>query len=104
MAHYLIRATPRDDALAELRAKLDDDAFIDMEPFGRALTDSLERARWDADRGEAVWEETDFCSPPLRQERDAVLDTYFSDIRVERVEDGAGWDRIDDLPRLWDVR
>jgi hypothetical protein len=29
-------------------------------------------------------EEEDYCSPPLAQERAAVLDTYFDDITVER--------------------
>lgn len=102
MAHYLVRATPAEAKLEELREKLDRDAFVDMEPFGRAITRSLEDARWDADEQEAVWEEEDYCSPPLEQERAAVLDDFFDDIRVERVEDGEGWKRIEDLPGLWE--
>jgi hypothetical protein len=37
-------------------------------------------------------------------ERAAVLDTYFTDLSVERVEEGAGWARIADLPALWEER
>jgi hypothetical protein len=51
--------------------------------------------------GTAVWEEEDYCRPPLAEERAAVLDHYFDGIAVERVERGAGWRRIADLPRLF---
>ena len=51
--------------------------------------------------GVAVWEEEDYCRPPLVQEREAVLDTYFRDLRAEPVEEGSGWDMIEDLPRLF---
>ncbi len=44
--------------------------------------------------GRAVWEEEDYCSPPLDQERTAVLDEYFDDIEVERVEPGEGRRRM----------
>jgi hypothetical protein len=30
-----------------------------------------------------------------------VLDTYFTDLNVELVKEGQGWDRIESLPRLW---
>lgn len=71
-----------------------------MNPFGRELTRSLRRARV-RDDGEAVWEEEDYCSPPLAQERDAVLDEYFTGLEWERVEEGEGWDRVRDLPPLF---
>jgi hypothetical protein len=48
-----------------------------------------------------VWEEEDNCSPPLAQEREAVLDHYFDDIAVERVEHGEAWQRISALPHLF---
>lgn len=71
-----------------------------MQPFGRALDESLRGARV---RGPelAVWEEEDYCRPPLRMEREAVLGDYFEDIEVERVEPGEGWARINELPSLW---
>jgi hypothetical protein len=40
--------------------------------------------------------------PPLAQEREAVLvDTYFRDLKVEPVQEGDGWEKIEDLPRLF---
>jgi hypothetical protein len=48
-----------------------------------------------------VWEEEDYCRPPLAQEREAVLDRYFEDLSVERVERGSGWEQISDLPPLF---
>ncbi|HWS96240.1 MAG TPA: hypothetical protein VN620_07175 [Candidatus Methylomirabilis sp.] len=50
--------------------------------------------------GVATWEEEDYCSPPLAEERAAVLDKYFDEISVERVDAGEGWKRIEALPRL----
>ncbi|MBV8830978.1 MAG: hypothetical protein JO108_17290, partial [Acidobacteriaceae bacterium] len=50
--------------------------------------------------GTAVWEEEDYCSPPLAQERAAVLDAYFEKIKVEQVNEGEGWKRIRALPKL----
>jgi hypothetical protein len=66
----------------DLEAKLSEQAFMGLEPFGRALTASLERARRLPD-GTAVWEEEDYCRPPLAQEREAVLDHYFEELSVE---------------------
>jgi hypothetical protein len=33
-----------------------------------------------------MWIEEDYCSPPLPMERESVLDQYFNDIEVLRVE------------------
>jgi hypothetical protein len=100
MAHYLVSAAPRTDRLDELHARLTRDEFRDLKPFGRALTKSLRDARI-REGGLAVWEEEDYCSPPLAEERAAVLDTYFSDLKVQMVQQGAGWRQISDLPRLF---
>jgi hypothetical protein len=83
----------------ELADKLYEDAFIVMQPFGQALTKGLQGARRLED-GRAIWEEEDYCSPPLAMERAAVLDRYFTDIQVERVREGEGWETIEALPRL----
>ena len=74
-----------------------------MQPFGASLTKALEGARWDATTEEAVWEEEDYCTPPLAMERAAVLDHYFTDLVVEQVAEGEGWQRIASLPSLWDA-
>lgn len=101
MAYYLVSARPIDERLPDLAEQLEAGAFNDLQPFGPTLTRSLQNARV-TDEGRAVWEEEDYCSPPLAQEREAVLDEYFRDIEVEPVEEGQGWQRIEDLPRLWE--
>jgi hypothetical protein len=96
MAHYLVRARPRRGKLDELQVRLQEDAFVDLQPFGRALTRGLRGARAEGEG--AVWEEEDYCSPPLAEERAAVLDSYFEGIAVEPVAKGEGWRRIEALP------
>ncbi len=101
MAYYLVKARFHEDLLAELRSRLDTGEIQQMRPFGSALQYSLENARIDQP-GWAIWEEEDYCRPPLAQERAAVLDTYFTDLNTERVEKGEGWARIESQPMLWD--
>jgi hypothetical protein len=100
MAYYLARARPRTAKLPELKERLRAQAFIGRQLFGRALTKGLRAARVEADGG-AVRGEEDYCSPPLAEERAAVLDDYFDDIRVEAVRPEEGWRRIEDLPGLF---
>ena len=102
MAHYLVEAELIEDRANELRNKVSSKEFRDLEPFGRALSYSLENARFDPEKGVAVWEEEDYCNPPLNQEREAVLDEYFSELEVQKVDRGQGWEEIDHLPALWD--
>jgi hypothetical protein len=101
MAYYLVRATLDESRRAELGKQLAKGAFVTMRPFGMALTQGLQGARIQPD-GRIVWEEEDYCSPPLAMERAAVLDTYFTDIEVETVRRDEGWSAIEDLPRLWE--
>ena len=100
MAHYLVTALPLAGRMDELQAKLRERAFVHLRPFGRALTSSLERAR-RFPNGTAVWEEEDYCRPPLAQEREAVLDHYFENLTVQPVERGDGWELIAELPPLF---
>jgi hypothetical protein len=99
MAHYLVRARAKPEKLGELAERLAADAFVDLEPFGRALTKGLRGARIQGDG--VLWEEEDYCAPPLAEERAAVLDNYFDGIAVEPVAKGAGWRRIEALPHLF---
>lgn len=102
MAYYLVQAKALPHKLAELQARLESGEIRTMQPFGRALDFSLKNARV---KGEwLVWEEEDYCHPPLAMERAAVLDDYFTDLAVERVEKGEGWKRLEELPRLWEAR
>jgi hypothetical protein len=100
MAYYLVRANLREELYDELAEKLAAKAFVNLRPFGEAVTQGLEGARRQPD-GRIVWEEEDYCSPPLAMERAAVLDRYFTDIQVETVREDDGWRRIADLPSLW---
>jgi hypothetical protein len=86
--------------MADLESELSAGAFLGLKPFGRALSASLQSARW-LSNGISIWEEEDYCRPPLAQERAAVLDQYFEEITVEPVEQGEGWERIAELPRLF---
>ncbi len=101
MAYYLVRANLREELQDELAAKLEAQAFVGLRPFGQSLTKGLEGARLQPD-GRVVWEEEDYCSPPLAMERAAVLDRYFTNLEVETVREDEGWARIADLPRLWE--
>lgn len=103
MAYRLVRARPKEPRLGELRARLDRGDIRELEPFGAAMTKSLTNARFDPEAGEAVWVEEDYCSPPLRMERE-VLEEYFADVTVVEadVPEAEGWERIDDLPSLWE--
>jgi hypothetical protein len=101
MAYYLVRATLDEARRAELAEQLAHGAFVTLRPFGMALTQGLQDARIQPD-GRIVWEEEDYCSPPLAMERAAVLDRYFTDIEVEAVRRDEGWAAIEKLPRLWE--
>lgn len=100
MAEYLVRAKAKAEKLAELAEKLREKAFDEVRPFGAAMSGSLRNAHVD-ESGTATWEELCYCSPPLKMERAAVLDTYFDEIRTEQVKAGEGWARIEKLPRLF---
>lgn len=81
MAYRLVRARPIFDRLSDLRGRLDEGEIEQMTPFGRAMTKSLNNARFDPESEEAVWVEEDYCTPPLAMESE-VLDQYFTDIVV----------------------
>lgn len=104
MAYRFVRPGPEPDRVSELRDRLDSRDIEQLEPFGAAMTIGLENARFDPETGEAVWIEEDYCTPPLAMERRDVLDEYFEDLTVVEadVDEAAGWERIDGLPRLWD--
>jgi hypothetical protein len=100
MAYYLVTASPREELLEELRTKLARDEFVTLRPFGRALSSSLRRAR-RLPNGRAMWEEEDYCQPPLAEERAAVLDRYFDGLSVELVAEGTGWTLIEPMPAMF---
>lgn len=101
MAFYLIRAKLRTDKKDELYSRLQKKEFVALRPFGIALTLGLENALSDPKTGEILWEEEDYCSPPLAEERAAVLDHYFEELHWESVNKGEGWAQIEHFPLLW---
>jgi hypothetical protein len=86
--------------MEQLLSNLQQNAYTSMRPFGKALTYSLRNARLRAD-GYATWEEEDYCSPPLAQERAAALDEFFENLSVASVRAGAGWQEINQLRPLF---
>lgn len=98
MAHYLVKAEPLDAQKGELIQRIENRDFISLKPFGEALTYSLEHAKIDK-KGTWIWEELDYCNPPLKQERAQVLDRYFSIEDITPVEENQGWSTIEDLPK-----
>src|SRR5215216_4799725 len=106
MALYLVRARPRKEILENLQQELNSGKISKIRPFGRALQYSLENARIDTENPDyALWVEEDYCSPPLAMERESVLDQYFNDIDIQRVEsEEETWNKIKDKPLLWDKR
>ncbi|MBD3275887.1 MAG: hypothetical protein GF372_11280 [Candidatus Marinimicrobia bacterium] len=101
MAYYLVSAEVKENKLDELKERLDKGELKKLSPYGKAMTYSLNNARYDPDSDRALWEEEDYCSPPLAQEKSEVLNDYFVDIREEQVPKGEGWKQIEDLPELW---
>ena len=103
MTFYLVRAKPKKEHVGSLKEELNSGKISRMRPFGQALQYSLENARIDdGNRDYALWVEEDYCSPPLAMEREGVLDRYFNEIFVERVEsEEEAWNSINDKPRLW---
>ena len=100
MAYYLVQAKLIDERLQDLRRRLDSGEIRSMRPFGRALQYGLDNARLQ-ENGIAIWEEEDYCVPPLAQERAAILDAYFTDLSVQDVVQNKGWEQIDSLSRMW---
>jgi len=87
--------------MTELRRRLDSREISRMRPFGGSLDHGLRNSKVRQD-GFAVWEEEDYCVPPLAQERAAVLDDYFDHLTVEDIGDpGQGWMKITGLPSFW---
>jgi len=88
------------DLIERLLGNLRNDAYVSMRPFDKGLTYSLRNARLRED-AYAIWEEEDYCSPPLAQERAAALDEFFEELSVAPVPAGAGWQQINQLQPLF---
>jgi hypothetical protein len=100
LAYYLVKAKLKEGLLKELERSLEENSFINLEPFGRALTFSLRNSRVDKTNN-IIWEEEDYCYPPLAEERASVLDKYFEQIDTKKINKGEGWETIKSLDKLF---
>ena len=100
MAYYLVKAKLLASKRSDLAKRLESGEVRQMKPFGKALDYSLKNARNNGDDF-WIWEEEDYCSPPLAMERAALLDAYFVNLDVEKVEKDKGWQHIEQLARVW---
>ena len=100
MAYYLVEGKVNPKTEEDLKHKIEKQTFSSLKPFGKALSFGLENARTGRS-GVWLWEEEDYCNPPLKQEREAVFDRYFEAVKTEKVAEGEGWKKIKNLPRVF---
>lgn len=84
---------------AEFHERLTDGSIAAQRPDGSEIVAAMGRARI-ADDGVARWTETCFCSPPLKHERETVLDRYFTDMEIEPVDAPKAFDGAPLMRRL----
>lgn len=82
---YRVRARLRPGTEAALLARLTDGSVAAQKPDGREIVAAMARAAMDAD-GWVRWTETCYCDPPLRHERETVLDDHFEAMAIEPAE------------------
>ncbi len=100
MAHYLVTAKPILKKIKSLENSLKNNEFLNLQPFGKAISFSLLNARLK-ENGLAVWEEEDYCDPPLKEEKFHVLKYFFEDINAKEIKEGEGWNSIKELPEMF---
>ncbi len=97
---YHVRAQPRMGELASFWAALNDNTIERQEPDGKEIVASMKRAVM-TDNG-VEWDETCYCTPPLRHERSTVYDQFFDHMKIEPVTSplhlhgGRFWDYLRD--------
>jgi hypothetical protein len=77
---YLVKGRLIPSELARFWTLLNDGTIEAQEPDGREIIASMRRAVMDEDTVE--WQETCYCSPPLRHERTTVYDKFFTSIET----------------------
>lgn len=83
---YEIKAKFNQSKAKEFHQRLTDGTIQKQRPDGPEMVDSMNRATID-DKGFVNWTENCYCSPPLKHERATVLDQYFTDMKIEPIED-----------------
>ena len=97
---YVVSARPRLVDLPKLWELLNDGTISRQEPDGKEIVASMRRAVFEGDT--VQWNETCYCSPPLKHERLTVYDQFFTNMRIEpmttppRLEGRYFWDYLRD--------
>ncbi len=76
---YHVQAKFREETAGEFLKKLSDGSIRDQTPDGSEMYASMDRAVVNA-QGLIEWSEMCFCTPPLKHERETVLDQHFDEI------------------------
>lgn len=82
---YRVCARLRPGTEAALLRRLSDGSVARQRPDGAEIVRAMERAAIGPD-GTVRWSETCYCAPPLRHERETVLDAHFESIETEPVD------------------
>jgi hypothetical protein len=77
---YLVKGRLIASELARFWNLLNDGTIEAQEPDGREIIASMRRAVMNEDTVE--WQETCYCSPPLRHERTTVYDKFFTSMET----------------------
>jgi hypothetical protein len=77
---YLVKGRLIASELARFWTLLNDGTIEAQEPDGREIIASMRRAVMNEDTVE--WQETCYCSPPLRHERTTVYDKFFASMET----------------------
>ena len=94
MAYYLVEAERRsEERLAVEACGAAGERRVPFHDAPASVPPSRSRCVEPASVPTAEWfgRRQDYCSPPLAQERAAVLDEYFEDLRVTAVQRNEGW-------------
>ncbi len=78
---YRVCARLKPGTEASLLARLTDDSVAAQRPDGPEIVASMARAAISGD-GWVRWTETCYCTPPLKHERETVLDDHFEAMEI----------------------
>ena len=83
---YKVAARFIDGKAREFYQKLTDGSIQNQKPDGPEMINSMHRASIQ-ESGLMMWSELCYCDPPLAHERSTVLDSYFTEITTEPIDD-----------------
>ena len=81
---YEVKATFRPETAYEFWQILGDGTVARQKPDGLEIVASMKRAVLTSD-GRVRWSELCYCDPPLKHERETVLDRFFDGIQTNPI-------------------